>query len=148
RLVDPGNIVHSTDTNPLVVITELQPITVIFSVAEDYLPQIQQQLSQGKQLRVEALDRAQQKKIAVGTLLSLDNQIDPGTGTVKLKALFTNEDNVLFPSQFVNAKLLVDTEHDATLVPTTAVQRNAQGPFVYVVATNQTVAMRAITVNV
>jgi len=147
RLVDPGNIVHASDANPLVVITQLEPITVIFSVAEDYLPQIQRQLNQGKQLQAEALDRAQQTKIAVGTLLSLDNQIDPGTGTVKLKALFSNDDNALFPSQFVNAKLLVDTEHDATLVPAVAVQRNPQGPFVYVVDTNQAVAMRPVSVS-
>ena len=147
RLVDPGNIVHATDTNPLLVITQLQPITVVFSVAEDYLPQIQQQLNQGKQLTVEALDRAQLKEIAKGKLLSLDNQIDPTTGTVKLKAIFTNEDNALFPSQFVNAKLLVDTRHDATLVPNATVQRNAQGPFVYLVQPDQTVAMRTISVG-
>lgn len=147
RLVDPGNIVHAADTNPLVVITQLQPITVVFSVAEDYLPQIQQQLNQDKHLTVEALDRAQLKKIATGTLLTLDNQIDPGTGTVKLKALFTNEDNALFPSQFVNARLLVDTKHGVTLVPAVAVQRNAQGAFVYVVQPDGTAAMRTISVG-
>jgi multidrug efflux system membrane fusion protein len=147
RLVDPGNIVHATDTNPLAIITQLQPITVIFSVAEDYLPEIQQQLGQGGKLEVEALDRAQQKKLATGTLLTLDNEIDTTTGTVKLKAIFTNADNGLFPNQFVNARLLVSTEHNATLVPATAVQRNAQGAFVYVVQPNQTVAMRPVTVG-
>jgi membrane fusion protein, multidrug efflux system len=147
RLVDPGNIVHATDTNPLAVITQLQPITVVFSVAEDYLPEIQSQLGQSKELKVEAYDRAQQHKLATGTLLALDNQIDPTTGTVRLKGAFTNEDNLLFPNQFVNARLLVTTEHGATLVPTGAIQRNAQGPFVYVVETNQTVAMRPVTVG-
>src|SRR5215472_6149440 len=142
RLVDAGNIVHATDTNPLAVITQLKPITLIFSVAEDYLPQIQQQLNLGKKLVVEAYDRAQQNKLATGSLLTLDNQIDTTTGTVKLKALFTNEDNALFPNQFVNARLLVNTEGDATVVPSVAVQRNAQGAFVYVVQTNETVAMR------
>ena len=94
---------------------------------------------------VEAYDRDQQQKLATGTLLAMDNQIDPTTGTVKLRALFPNEDNSLFPSQFVNARLLVRTEHGATLVPTAAIQHNAQGAFVYVVQTNQTVAMRTVS---
>ena len=147
RLVDAGNVIHATDTNPLAVITQLQPITLIFSVAEDYLPQIQQQLNLGRKLVVEAYDRAQQKKLASGYLLTLDNEIDTNTGTIKLKALFTNEDNALFPNQFVNARLLIDTERNATVVPTAAVQRNAQGAFVYVLQTNQTVAMRPISVG-
>ncbi len=145
RLVDPGNIVHATDTNPLAVITQLQPITVVFSPAEDELPAIQKEYSQGQKLVVEAYDRDQQQKLATGTLLAMDNQIDPTTGTVKLRALFPNEDNSLFPSQFVNAKLLVRTEHGVTLVPTVAIQHNAQGAFVYVVQTNQTVAMRTVS---
>ena len=103
RLVDAGNIVHASDTNPIVVITQLEPITVIFSVAEDYLPQIQQQMRQGKELVVDAFDRAQQKKITTGTLQTLDNQIDTTTGTIKLKAVFPNEEDLLFPNQFVNA---------------------------------------------
>jgi multidrug efflux system membrane fusion protein len=146
RLVDPGNIVHATDTNPLAVITQLQPITVIFSVAEDSLPEILQQMSQSNKLAVVAYDRDIEngKKLASGTLLTLDNQIDTGTGTLKLKALFANEDNSLFPNQFVNAKLLVLTEHDVSLVPTSAVQRSPEGTFVYVVQTNQTVAMRPV----
>jgi multidrug efflux system membrane fusion protein len=147
RLVDPGNIVHATDANPLAIITQLEPITVLFSIAEDYLPQIQSQLRQGKKLIVEAYDRAQQKKLASGTLLTLDNQIDPGTGTIKLKAIFSNEDDALFPNQFVNARLLVDTQHDATLLPSLVIQRNAQGPFVYLLETNQTVAVKNITVG-
>ena len=146
RLVDPGNIVHATDANALAVITQLQPITVIFSVAEDYLPQIQQQLRAGKTLLVDAFDRAQAKKLATGTLQTLDNQIDTTTGTLKLKAVFTNEDESLFPNQFVNARLLVDTLHDATLVPNTVVQRNAESAFVYVLKPDQTVVMQTITV--
>lgn len=148
RLVDAGNIVHANDTNPLVVITQVEPITVVFSVAEDHLPQIQQQLRQGKQLVVDALDRAQQKKIATGMLQTLDNQIDTTTGTVKLKALFPNEDLSLFPNQFVNARLLVDTHHDVTLVPNTALQRNAQGAFVYLVKPDQTVTVHPVDVGV
>jgi multidrug efflux system membrane fusion protein len=146
RLVDAGNIVRASDTTPLVIITQLEPITVIFSVAEDFLPQIQQQLRQGKQLVVDAFDRAQQKKIATGTLQTLDNQIDTTTGTVKLKALFLNTDGSLFPNQFVNARLLVDTHHDATLVPNPTIQRNAQGAFVYLLKTNQTVAVYPVTI--
>lgn len=147
RLVDAGNIVHASDANPLVVITELQPITVIFNVAEDYLPQIQQQLRAGKILAVDAFDRAQTKTIAAGTLETLDNQIDTMTGTVKLKAIFTNDDESLFPNQFVNARLLVDTLHDTTLVPNTVIQRNAQGAFVYLLKPDQTAAMQQITVG-
>jgi multidrug efflux system membrane fusion protein len=147
RLVDAGNIVHASDTSPLVVITELQPITVIFNVAEDYLPQIQQQLRQGKQLVVDAFDRAQQKKIATGTLQTLDNQIDTTTGTLKLRALFPNEDGSLFPNQFVNVRLLVDTHHDVTLVPNPVIQRNTQGAFVYLLKPDQTVTVHPITVG-
>lgn len=147
RLVDAGNIVHASDVNPLLVITQLQPITVIFNVAEDYLPQIQVQLRGGKVLSVDAFDRAQTKKLATGTLKTLDNQIDTTTGTVKLKALFTNEDESLFPNQFVNARLLVDTKHDAALVPNMAIQRNAESAFVYVLKPDQTVAVQTITVG-
>jgi len=147
RLVDPGNIVHATDTTGLLVITQLQPISVIFSVAEDYLPQIMQQLRRGTRLSVDAYDRAQQKKIASGSLLTLDNQIDTTTGTVKLKATFPNNDNSLFPNQFVNARLLVSTERDVILVPASAIQRNAQNSFVYLVKPDQTVAVQTVTVG-
>jgi len=152
RLVDLGNIVQANATNPLLVITELQPITVIFNVAEDDLPQIQKQLQAGNTLTVDAFDRAQTKKIATGTLLTLDNQIDPTTGTVKFKAVFTNDDESLFPNQFVNARLLVDTLEDATLLSNTVIQRNADSAFVYLIkpdqtGTNQTVAMQTITVG-
>jgi multidrug efflux system membrane fusion protein len=146
-LVDMGNIVHPSDTNPLVVITQLEPITVIFSVAEDYLPQIQQQLRQGRRLAVDAFDRAQQKKIAEGALQTLDNQIDATTGTVKLKAQFGNEDLSLFPNQFVNARLLVDTHHDVTLVPNQAIQRNSQGAFVYLLNPDKTVSVHPTNVG-
>lgn len=145
RLVDPGNIVQANSTTPLVVITQLQPITVIFSIAEDHLSQIQQQLRKGKKLSVDAFDRDQSQKIASGTLLTLDNMIDTTTGTLKLKAIFPNTDNALFASQFVNARLLVDTLHNATLVPTPAIQRNAQGAFVYVIKSDQTATIRSVT---
>jgi membrane fusion protein, multidrug efflux system len=147
RLVDPGNIVQANGTTPLVVITQLQPITVIFSIAEDYVPQIQEQLRQGHRLQVDVFDRTQQKRIATGALLTLDNQIDTTTGTIKLKAIFDNKDNSLFPNQFVNARLLVTTERGATLVPSAAVQRNTQGAFVYQVNNDQTVSLHTITVG-
>jgi membrane fusion protein, multidrug efflux system len=147
RLVDPGNIVQANSTTALVVITQLQPITVIFSVAEDYLPQIQQQLFAGHHMTVDALDREQRKKIANGFLLTVDNQVDTTTGTVKLKAQFPNTDNALFPSQFVNSHLLVETQHGATLIPTAAIQRNAQGAYVYVLTPEQTAAIRTVTVG-
>jgi len=147
RLVDPGNIVHAADTTGMLVITQVQPISVIFSVAEDYLQQIQQQLRRGNRLAVDAFDRAQQKKISSGTLLTLDNQIDTTTGTIKLKAIFPNTDLALFPNQFVNARLLVNMQRDVTLVPTAAIQRNAQGAFVFVLQPDQTVAMQTVSVG-
>jgi membrane fusion protein, multidrug efflux system len=147
RLVDPGNIVQANSTTTLVVITQLEPITVIFSVAEDYLPQIQQQLHAGHRMSVDALDREQKKKIGAGFLLTVDNQIDTTTGTVKLKAEFPNKDNALFPSQFVNAHLLVETQHGATLIPTAAIQRNAQGAYVYLLTKDQTASIRTVTVG-
>ncbi len=152
RLVDAGNIVHASDTTALVVITELQPINVVFNVAEDDLPKIQARLKSGNTLAVDVFDREQVKKLATGTLASLDNQIDSTTGTVKLKAMFTNDDETLFPNQFVNARLLVDTIEDATLLPNTVIQRNADSAFVYLIkpdktGTNQTVAMQTITID-
>ncbi|HYB62196.1 MAG TPA: efflux RND transporter periplasmic adaptor subunit [Methylomirabilota bacterium] len=145
RLVDPGNIVQANSSTALVVITQLQPITMIFSVAEDYLPQIQTQLRQGHRLVVDAFNRDQTQKLASGYLLTLDNVIDPTTGTLKLKALFPNTDNALFPSQFVNARLLVETEKGVTLIPSAAIQRSAQGAFVYVINPDQTASMRPVT---
>ena len=145
RLVDPGNIVHAADTNGMLVITQLQPINVLFSVAEDYLPQIRQQLHRGNRLTVDAFDRTQQTKLSSGALLTFDNQIDTTTGTIKLKATFPNRDSALFPNQFVNARLLVKTQHGVILVPSVAIQRNAQDSFVYVLKPDQTVAMQTVT---
>jgi membrane fusion protein, multidrug efflux system len=147
RLVDPGNFVQTTDTNGLVVITQLQPITVIFTISEDSIPSVVDKLKRGARLRVEAYDRALQHRLAAGYLLTIDNQVDPTTGTVKLRAEFPNEDNALFPNQFVNARLLVETQHEATLIPTMAIQRNSQGAFVYLVKSDQTVAMQKVSVG-
>jgi membrane fusion protein, multidrug efflux system len=133
RLVDPGNVVQSSGGTVLAVITELRPITVIFTIAEDSLPQVEAQTRHGKRLDVEAYDRTQQTKIATGKLLTLDNQIDTTTGTVKLRALFDNKDDSLFPNQFVNTKLLVNTLQGATLIPTSAIQHNGQTAFVYLI---------------
>ena len=147
RLVDPGNIVHAADVNGLFVITQLQPMTVIFPIAEDSLPQVLRKLNSGGQLPVEAYDREQKTRLATGSLLTMDNQIDPTTGTVKLKATFPNKGNELFPSQFVNARLLVEVKHDATLIPSSAIQRGPQGTFVYVVKADRTVGVRAVSVG-
>jgi multidrug efflux system membrane fusion protein len=148
RLVDPGNIVHATDTTGLVVITQLQPIAVVFAIAEDSLPSVLAKLKAGESLPVEAYDREQRQQLAVGSLLTVDNQIDPSTGTVRLKAVFPNTDNALFPNQFVNARLLLEVKRGATVVPTAAIQRSPQGAFVYVVKADQTAAMRPVTIGV
>ena len=147
RLVDPGNIVHANDVNGLVVITQLQPITVIFPIPEDSLPQVLARLKTGERLPVEAYDREMRQRLAVGSLLTVDNQIDPATGTVRLKAIFSNEKNELFPNQFVNARLLVDVRRGAIVVPAPAIQRGPQGTFVYVVKADQTATVRPITVD-
>lgn len=148
RLIDPGNVVHAANSNALVVITEMQPITVIFTVSEDNLEPILQQVRQGKTLTVDAFDRTQTKKLATGKLETLDNQIDPTTGTVKLRAIFSNDDNALFPNQFVNARLLVDTLRDATLVPNHVIQRDTQGAFVYLINEDQTISTNPVVVKV
>jgi multidrug efflux system membrane fusion protein len=132
RLVDPGNLVTANGTTPLVVITQTQPITVIFTVPEDSLSEITPQLRQRAKLAVDVLDRTDQKQIATGTLLTLDNQIDTTTGTVKARASFANKDNALYPNEFVNAELLVKTIQNATLIPTSAIQHNGTAAFVYV----------------
>jgi membrane fusion protein, multidrug efflux system len=147
RLVDPGNIVHTADANGLVVITQLEPISVLFSIPEDNLPQVQQQLRSGRRLTVDAYDRDMKHKLAAGSLLTIDNQIDPTTGTVKLKALFQNADNTLFPNQFVNARLLVDTRRDVVLVPNAAMQLSPQSAFVYVVKPDHTIEARNVEVQ-
>jgi len=146
RLVDPGNIVRATDPNGLVVITQLQPITVIFPIPEDSLPQVLSRLKTGERLPVEAYDREMRQKLAVGSLLTVDNQIDPATGTVRLKAIFSNEKNELFPNQFVNVRLLVDVRREAVVVPAPAIQRGPQGTFVYVVKADQTATVRPVSV--
>lgn len=149
RQVDPGNIVHASDAGGLAVITQMQPISVIFSLPEDNLSQIMVKLrSGGARLVVEAYDRGQQQKLATGTLLTVDNQIDPNTGTVKLKATFPNTNNELFPNQFVNARLIIDFKHDALMVQPSAIQRGPQGTFVYVVKEDQTAALRPIIVGI
>jgi multidrug efflux system membrane fusion protein len=144
RQVDPGNIVHAGDQNGIVVITQLQPVTVLYTVPQDLLPQVMKRIQSGDTVGVEAWDRDQKTKLADGALASADNQIDPQTGTVKLKAQFANEDNGLFPNQFVNVRMKLDTLHNAVLVPAPAVQRGAQGMFVYVVQQNNTVMPRNV----
>ena len=147
RLVDPGNIVHATDTNGLLIITEIQPIAVIFTLPQDQLPQVFDKLRKGAaNLAVEAFDRDNTDKIASGKLLTIDNQIDVTTGTYKLKAIFNNEDSGLFPNQFVNTHLLVDTRHNLSLIPLAALQRGPQGTYVYVVGDGNTVKIHNITV--
>jgi multidrug efflux system membrane fusion protein len=136
RLVDPGNVVQANGTTPLAVVTQLQPITVVFSVPEDSLSQIAPQLRNKAKLTVDVLGRADQKQITTGLLLTLDNQIDTTTGTVKARAQFANTDNSLYPNQFVNTRLLVNTEHNATLIPTSAIQHDGTQAFVYVLADN------------
>jgi multidrug efflux system membrane fusion protein len=145
RLVDLGNYVQATDS--LVVITKLQPISVIFSINEDYIPQIAADMKAQGQLPVEAWNRDMSKQIATGFLLTFDNQIDQTTGTVKLRAEFANNDYALFPNQFVNARVLVSTLHQVLLIPTMALQKTPQGTSVYLVQQNQTVAQRDVKVT-
>lgn len=137
RLVDPGNVVQANGSTVLAVVTQIQPITVVFTVAEDTIGEIQPRLRQRARLAVDAFDRTNQKKLATGTLLTLDNQIDTTTGTVKARASFANKDSSLFPNQFVNARLLVNTLVGATLIPSAAVQHNGQAAYVYVLDDNK-----------
>ena len=148
RAVDPGNIVHATDTNGIVVVTQLQPITVIFTIPEDSIPPVLDRLAHGVQLPADAYDREQRHKLATGTLLTIDNQVDPTTGTVRLRAVFPNADNHLFASQFVNVRLRLDVKHNATVIPAAAVQRTPRGTFVYVVMPGQKATVRNVTVGV
>ncbi|HZF14029.1 MAG TPA: MdtA/MuxA family multidrug efflux RND transporter periplasmic adaptor subunit [Thermoanaerobaculia bacterium] len=147
RQVDVGNIVHAGDPNGLVVITQLQPIDVVFTLPADHLPEVLPQLHGGKSLTVDAYDRDLKHKLATGELLAVDNQIDPTTGTVRMKALFPNQDEALFPNQFVNARLLVNTLQGAVTVPTAALQRSPQATFVYVVKADHTVETRDVVVR-
>jgi len=146
RLVDIGNIVHASDTTGLLVITQLQPISVIFTLPQDQLPQVMEKLRTGSQLTVEAYDRDDRNKIADGKLATIDNQIDPTTGTYKLKSVFSNENNILFPNQFVNVHMLVDVKHNLIIVPAAAVQRGPQGTYIYVVSGGNTVKIQSVTI--
>jgi multidrug efflux system membrane fusion protein len=146
RLVDPGNIVHASDSNGMIVITQLQPIAVYFTIPEDNLPEVTRKLRAGAHLPVVAYNRDMSKKLAEGTLLTLDNQIDPTTGTSKLKAVFDNKDFELFPNQFVNIRLLVDTLQNQIIIPTVAIQNGQQGTFVYVIDDNNVAHIRVVQV--
>jgi len=146
RLVDAGNMVHASDAGGLLVITQLQPISVVFSLPQDQLPQVVAKLRTGGQLPVMAYDRDNTAKIASGTLASIDNQIDTTTGTYKLKATFSNDNNILFPNQFVNVHLLVDTKRNLTVVPVTAIERGPQGTYVYAVDHNNVAKIRSVTI--
>lgn len=147
RLVDPGNIVHASDANGLLVITQIEPISVIFTIAEDQLPVVQPKWRAGQRLRVDAFDRNRNKKLAQGVLTTLDNQIDQTTGTLKLRATFDNHDNALFPNQFVNARLLVQVKQGVTLAPTATIQRNSQYTYVFLVKPDSSVTVRPITIG-
>jgi multidrug efflux system membrane fusion protein len=144
RLVDPGNYVQPSDANGLVVVTELKPISVVFPLPEDDLPQVLPRFHRGEKLPVAVYDRANVTKLATGVLSTIDNQVDTATGTWKLRALFDNDDEMLFPNQFVNVRLLIETRRDVLTVPTAAVQRGAPGAYVYVVRPDDTVAMRPV----
>jgi len=146
RQVDPGNIVHAADTNPMLILTQLQPIAVIFTLPEDVLPTVARRMKQAT-LEVDAFSRDDQTKLATGKLLTIDNEIDPTTGTAKLKAVFDNKDNQLWPNQFVNANLLLETRKNSTVVPTAAILRGPQGTFVYAVNADKTVQDRPVTVS-
>ena len=146
RLVDQGNIVHASDTTGLLVITQLQPISVIFTLPQDQLQQVLVKLRGGGHLPVEAYDRDDITKITDGKLATIDNQIDPTTGTYKLKSIFSNEKNVLFPNQFVNVHMLVDTKRNLIIVPAAAIQRGPQGTYVYVVSGGDIVNIRTVTI--
>ncbi len=147
RLVDVGNMIHASDPNGLAVITQLQPIAVLFSLPEEQLPSVLTRLRQGAKLPVEAYDRNQSKKLADGTLLTVDNQIDATTGTSRLKAIFPNTDSALFPNQFVNARLSLETKKGVLIVPAVAIQRGPTGTFVYLVGDDSTVSVKPVKVG-
>jgi membrane fusion protein, multidrug efflux system len=149
RLVDPGNYVTPGDATGLVVITQIEPISVIFPLPEDQLPMVMEREHAGARLQVEAYDRANTKKLATGWLDTIDNQIDPTTATVKLRANFENRDGALFPNEFVNVRLLAEEKHGVTLIPTAAVQRNSQKTYVFLVKPDSSTAtIRTITVGI
>jgi multidrug efflux system membrane fusion protein len=148
RLVDPGNIVNPADATGIVVITQLQPITVVFAIPEDNIPGVMQKLQTGIKMPVDTFDRSQNHLLASGYLLTLDNEVNPATGTVNLKAQFSNDNYALFPSQFVNSRLLLDTKHGATIIPSSGVQHGSQGTYVYVINQDLTVSLRLVKVGV
>lgn len=147
RLVDPGNIVHATDTNGLVVIAQIDPISVIFTINQADLPAVVQRLHAGQHLKVEAQDNLLHKTLATGTLQTIDNQIDQTTGTVRLRAMFDNKNDALFPNQMVNPRLLVEEKRGVTLVPNAAIQRNSQTSYAWLVKPDRTVTVRPVTVG-
>ncbi len=147
RQVDSGNLIHSTDPNGLATIAQLQPIAVLFTIPEDQLPEVLTKLRQGVKLRADAFDRDQTKQLAEGTLLTVDNQIDPTTGTSKLKAVFQNGEHSLFPNQFVNVKLWLDTKRNVVIVPIVAIQRGPSGTFVYLVEADNKVTVRPVKIG-
>lgn len=144
RQVDLGNLVQTSDANGIVIITQLQPITTVFSIPEDNIPSVMKQIQAGKKLPTDVWDRDQRNKLDSGSLLTIDNQVDSTTGTVKMKAEFPNANYALFPNQFVNARLLLDTLHNATVIPNAAIQRGSGGNFVYVVKPDHTVTIRKV----
>lgn len=146
--VNPGNFVQTTDTNGIVILNQLQPMTVIFSFPEDNIPVIQKRMQGTEPLQVQVRDRTEQRLISTGNLLTLDNQVDTTTGTVRLRAVFDNQDTRLFPNQFVNVTLVLDTLKQATVVPTAAIQYSPKGPFVYRITENNTVSSQAITIGI
>jgi membrane fusion protein, multidrug efflux system len=146
RLVDPGNIVHATDTNPLLVITQLQPIAVLFTLPEDQLPTVAQHLAKST-LEVQAYSRDDQTRLATGKLLTIDNQIDQTTGTGRLKAVFDNKENTLWPNQFVNIHLLLEVRKNSTVIPAAAIQRGPQGTYVFVAKTDHTAEIKPVTIS-
>ncbi len=147
RLVDPGNIVHAADPGGLVVITQIDPISVIFTLAEDDLPVVLRKLAAGEHLRAEVWDRDNQAQIASGELATVDNQIDPTTGSLRLRANFDNKNGLLFPNQFVNVRLLVQQKSGVTLVPNAVIQRSSVATYVYVVKPDDTVAVHQVTLG-
>lgn len=147
RTVDAGNMVHANDLLGMAVITQLQPVSLLFTIPQDNIVQVQKRMKIEKKLVVEAWDRDFKTRLATGSLLALDNQVDPTTGTIRLKATFDNKDELLFPNQFVNARLLIDTRYDAVVAPTAAIQRGPESNFVYVVQDDSTVKLRNVTVG-
>jgi multidrug efflux system membrane fusion protein len=148
RQVDPGNIVHTGDANGIVVVTQLQPITAIFTLPEDTIPRIMKHIQAGDKIIAEAWDRDNKTKLSAGEVFAVDNQVDQSTGTIKLRSEFSNEDNALFPSQFINIRCLLETRKDVLLVPVSAIQHGSEGTFVYLVKPDNTVTVRLVKTDI